>query len=440
MNYSKTQFVGNTFWIVFRNIYSMLISVVVGALSARYLGPDNYGILNYGTSIIAFFITISALGFASTLVVEMVNNQQKIGEILGTALVLQIGVAIVSLAAILAVVTFLEPDNRMMHLVTMFQASVLIFNAYEVFLYWFQMKLEMRTVTIASIIALTVTAVWRIALLIHQVPVTLFALTNSITSLVTGACVVFFFFRAEHPHLHFRAETGRNLLSTSSHYIVSGLAVTLYTQVDRIMLGKMYSTEAVGYYSAALTISMLWEFVPQAIVNSARPILAELRKLDEQEYQNKYMALLLGISVLGIAVGITFSLFGKIAIRILYGEAYVSASPALAILTWSTSFAMICTARTIWLVSEGRNRYVKYFTFLGAGINMAMNVYFIPRWGITGASFATLITQVFVALIAPCLFRETRSFTTLYIRSLRCMPELLSMLKRMVKSIIVGDK
>ena len=53
------KFVGNTGWMMFRNIYSMLVSLIVGSLSARFLGPSNYGLLTYGNAIIAFFTTVS---------------------------------------------------------------------------------------------------------------------------------------------------------------------------------------------------------------------------------------------------------------------------------------------------------------------------------------------------------------------------------------------
>ena len=155
-------------------IYSMLVSLVVGSLSARYLGPSNYGLLNYGTSIIAFFTTISALGFASTLVVEMVQKPEKQGAIVGTAAVFRFVTSFISYLAIFLIVYMLEPNNKELQIVTMLQAIAVILNTYEVFLYWFQMRLEMKMVTIASMIALTATAIWRISLLAHQATIEFF--------------------------------------------------------------------------------------------------------------------------------------------------------------------------------------------------------------------------------------------------------------------------
>lgn len=431
MEYSKKKFIGNTTWMMVNKIYSMLISLVVGALSARYLGPSNYGLLNYGTSIISFFTTISGLGFTSTLVVEMVQNQDKCGKILGTAAIFRLITSLASFGAIYFIVLILEPNNRELQIVTMLQAIAVILNTYEVFLYWFQMRLEMRKVTIASMIALTVTAAWRIALLAHQASVEFFALSSSVTALVSGVCVLLFFFKSkQHPRLEFDAKLGVNMVSESYHFVISGLAITLYTQLDRIMLGKMVSSEAVGYYSAAMTIATMWEFVPQAVVNSARPVLAEIKKKSEDEFLKKYKVLLLGINIMGLLVGLAILLFGRLAILILYGRSYEQASAALKILVWSTSFSMIGTTRTIWIVTEGKNKYAKYYVLIGAVINAILNALVIPVWEITGASVTTLVSQIVVAIIAPYFFKETREFCNIYWDSFKCFPELIRFCKQ----------
>lgn len=437
MEYSKKKFVGNTTWMLANKIYSMLISLIVGALSARYLGPSNYGLINYGTSIIAFFTTISSLGFASTLVVELVQKAQKNGQILGTAMIFRLFTSIASFIGIFFIVAILEPGNKKLQMVTMLQAIAVIINTHEIFLYWFQMKMEMKFVTIASMAALTVTAIWRILLLANKASIEFFALSSSITAFVSAICVLYFFFRNNsHPKLGFNMKLGIDMVSSSYHFIISGLAVTLYTQLDRIMLGKMVSSEAVGYYSAAMTIATMWEFVPQAIVNSARPALTEIKNRSEKEFLDKYKILLLSINVLGLFVGIAIILFGRLAILILYGHSYEQATAALMILIWSTSFSMIGTARSIWIVNENKNRYVKYYVLIGAAVNAVLNAMVIPLWGITGAAITTLISQVIVAIIAPYFFKETKEFCSIYWDSFRYFPEFASMIKETGQDIL----
>ena len=64
------KFASNFGWMMGQQIYNMLISLVVGSLSARYLGPSNYGLLNYSASILSFFTIISKLGLESVVINE----------------------------------------------------------------------------------------------------------------------------------------------------------------------------------------------------------------------------------------------------------------------------------------------------------------------------------------------------------------------------------
>lgn len=433
MEYTKNKFIGNTSWMMVNKIYSMFISLLVGALSARYLGPANYGLLNYGTSIISFFTTISSLGLASTLVVELVQREKERGQILGTALIFRFIASISSFIAIYFIVLLLEPNNIQLMIVTMLQAIAVILNTHEVLLYWFQMRLEMQKVTFASMIALTVTAAWRVGLLIKQASVELFALSNSITALITCICVVIFFVCSKNtPKLSYSRKTGIRLISSSYHFIISGLAVNLYTQLDRIMLGKTVNAESVGYYSAAMTIANLWVFVPQAIIDSARPVLTEIKKTDEQKFLEKFKILLCGINLLGLIVGVIILVFGKIAVWILYGKSYEPAVPALMILIWATNFSMIGTARSIWVVTENKNRYVKYYVFIGAVVNVILNSLLIPVWEINGASIATLISQIVVGIIAPYFFKNTREFCKIYWESYKYISNVVKLVGKII--------
>lgn len=86
---------------------------------------------------------------------------------------------------------------------------------------------------------------------------------------------------------------------------------------------------------------------------------------------------------------------------ILYGEAYLGAVETLRIAIWFETFAMIGTARGIWILCENKNKYVKYYLGIGAVVNLILNSVLIPKFGINGAAFAALVTQITTSLIAP---------------------------------------
>lgn len=416
------KFVGNTGWMMFRNIYSMLVSLIVGSLSARFLGPSNYGLLTYGSAIIAFFTTVSKLGMDSVVVAEIVRHPKKENVFLGTALLMRFAVSVISFFAIWGFVLVFEPENRLLQIVTILQATAIIFQSTEVFYFWFQAKMEMKYVTLTAMAALTVTSIWRLALLAGKASVQWFALSASISALVCGICIGIIFSRKSGIRLKFCWEEGKAVLRKSYHFIINGLAVTLYMQVDRIMIGKISDETAVGLYGAASTLAVMWQFVPLNIIDSANPILLKIHDEDEKKYETQYQKLLMGITAIGIVVGVGFTVFSKLIVFILYGREYFGAVPALSILIWATCFSMIGTARSTWIIATEKNKYSKYFTCMGAVLNTVLNAIVIPYWGFVGASATTLITEMFVSLIAPLFFTETREFTLLYLKGFKKIP------------------
>ena len=67
-NISKNKVVKNAGWIIGGRLVNKLLAFLVGILTARYLGPSNYGLINYAAAYISFFASICTLGINSIIV------------------------------------------------------------------------------------------------------------------------------------------------------------------------------------------------------------------------------------------------------------------------------------------------------------------------------------------------------------------------------------
>ena len=175
------------------------------------------------------------------------------------------------------------------------------------------------------------------------------------------------------------------------------------------MVGTLVGDAETGIYSAAMTIANLWIFIPNALIDSARPLIMQL-KADKREevYLKRFRQLFAGIIWLSIAAGVFFSVFSNLIIRIIYGSDYLAAVPVLMILIWSRLFSLIGTTRTIWMICEDQAKYVKWFIGLGALINVVLNFIMIPVIGAQGAAIATLITEFVSSFLIVAFVKDTR--------------------------------
>ena len=79
----------NASWIIAGRVYHMLLAFFVGLLTARYLGPSNFGLINYAATYTSFFASFCTLGINSVIVKNFVDHPDEEGETVGSAIVLR---------------------------------------------------------------------------------------------------------------------------------------------------------------------------------------------------------------------------------------------------------------------------------------------------------------------------------------------------------------
>ena len=103
----------NAAWIIIEQVFRMLLTVVVGILSARYLGPDNYGALSYTASFVTFFSAFASLGMDSVVLKKMIDTPNREGEYLGSCIVFRMLSSLFSSIAIFGLVIFMNPEDKL---------------------------------------------------------------------------------------------------------------------------------------------------------------------------------------------------------------------------------------------------------------------------------------------------------------------------------------
>ncbi len=415
----KNPNVKNSLWIIGEQVFQMLLSLVVSILSARYLGPENYGTLNYTASIVTLFTSVATLGMESVVIKKMIEKPDSEGKYLGGCIGLRTISSVISTISIVIIISILNPDDTTKMAMALLQSLQLIFRSVHILDSWFQRHLKSRYVSIGKIIASILVSAYKILLLITSKSVMWFAINNSLSDLIIAVFLYFFYKRESQQKIEIKLSYGKDVLKDSYHFIISGLMVAIYGQMDKIMIGKALTDTEVGLYSVATGICGMWIFIPMAIINSYRPMIMELKHAgDEARYLLRLKQLYSGIIWLCFGVSIVICFVGGWVVHLMYGGAYDGAASALKIAIWFESFSMIGTARGIWIVSENKNKYVKYYLGCGVIVNLALNALLIPFWGIDGAAVATLATQITTSMIAPLFFKETRIHTKYVLESM----------------------
>ncbi|MBR2993745.1 MAG: flippase [Clostridiales bacterium] len=400
----------------------MLTSLIIVALIARHLGPADYGLINYCSSLIAMFTTLSGLGLDNLIVSEIIRNPEKEGGYLGSALVMRLAASFISYPVILALIAVMNPGNHTLFIVAALQALGMIFQTYEVLVYWFRIKLKMKYISIALVAAITVNTIFRIVLLINKATVEWFALSISVQALVGGIIIAAFFAKKSDVRLKAGFRDARDILKISYNCIISSMAIIIYMEVDKILLEKMTGSANVGIYSAAVVLATCWQFIPVTLIDSSRPVILEKRKTSHEAYIDQFKLLMAGVNLMAFVFALLMSCLGWFFIYFLYGRDYLGAFIPLIILSWSSFIGISGYTRTVWITGEGFYKYEKSYAVTAMILNILLDIVLIWQFGVIGAAVATLITYVYEVLIVPLFFRETRDFTKMYFQSFKMIP------------------
>lgn len=401
----------NMSWLIVGSIFRMLIQLIIGIVSARYLGPSNYGVLNYVDSYVTLFSIICELGFTITIVKRLVNPRDNNGETLGTAMVLRIGASAVSIVVLQAIALLMDSGDSIVWSVMLIRSTGLIFCSLNSIHGWYEAKLQSKYPAIIELVAYIISSLYKALILITGKDVMWFAAASVLDSALIGIFYVIFYKKHSDSTFKFSFSAAKEMLRPSIAFIASGIMIYVYGQTDRIMIGKIINKTAVGYYSCAATISTLIGFIAQAIMNSGKPLIMEEADRDKYLYLKKIRQTIAGVMWLMIIYSVGLLLFGRLVVYLLFGEAYLPAVTSMKVLVWCEGFSYVGTIRNMYLTCENKTKYAFLFSFVGAILNIILNLILIPVIGILGASIATVFTSIVTVFVAPLLFSATREFS-----------------------------
>lgn len=414
----KSKEVKNAGWLIGGRIMEMILSLFVGILTARYLGPGNYGLISYGSAYVTFFAALCNLGLNAVIVREFLDHPDDQGEAIGSALVMRLISSVLCAVLTIAIVSVVDNGEPLTIAVVALCSLGSVFHIFETFSYWFQYQYKSKITALATLLAYTVTSAYKILLLILGKDVRWFAFSTSVDYIVVAVFLWITYLRHGGAKLSFSFQKAKTLLNTSYHYILSSMMVAVYGQMDKLMLKQMLNEREVGYYATALAICNMSSFVQTAIIDSIYPSILRLKNVDQAAYERKNRQLYAIVFYYSLLLSVGFFLLGRPVVKILYGEAYLPAVPVLKTVVWYTAFSYLGGARDAWIVCEGKQKYLKYMSGCAIVMNLGMNLILIPQLGAVGAALASVITQVISNLILPFFFREMRPNAKLMLQAI----------------------
>ena len=400
------------------------LALITIALS-RHFGPERFGSLAVALAFVRIFAAVAVFGLDRTVVRHLVDQEQSALAIVREAFWLKLGTGALSYIAMIALIAMIQRGETLVLAIAIIAGGGLLFQACDVFDYAFQACDRFPLSFLGRGVPILLSTLLKLAAIFANAPLLVFALLETIEAAFIGIALwILYRGTISRTRMSILPAPVRwpRLLGEGLPLVLGSLAIMIYMRSDVILLAKMIGYQAAGIYAAAAQISEGCALIPVALMPALFPMLVRWRRLGAEAYHRKFQQLFLVAVVAGLfcSLGLTFK--GDAIVRLLFGVDYLAAASVLAVHGWTLIFIFIGITQSGYDVTEGLSWFATLRMFAGAALNIALNVLLIPRLGIVGSAVATLIAQIFSAVLLNALHPRTRPILRMQLMSILFWP------------------
>ncbi len=408
----KTKY--NFSWLVFDKLTRASINFLLFIFLARYLGPDEFGILNYLLALVFLFTSFSSLGINPVLTNILIKNKKnKSNNIIVNSYILRFIASLFGYFIFILFIIFLHGKDIYLNYSIIIGLTIII-KSYEILFSYFESKSLSKYIVISQTISLVIIFVLVVILINFNFNIKYFYYCLFIDSLIIFCLINLFYVKnVKKINFYFDFKIIQNIFYKSFPVLLSIISIVIYMRIDQIMINLLLSENDVGIYSVSVRVIEMFHFLPKIIMISYLPVL-----LISKKYNNELIKINSLLFKLSLLIILLIYMFSKFMTLILFGEIYLQSVLTTFILSFSLIFVFLGVVNEHWYITKNLQKYYAINVFLGALTNIILNYYLIPILGISGAAYSTILTYLLIIFLFDIFHKKTRDLLKIKFRSI----------------------
>lgn len=403
---SRPSIAKNYLYQVLYQIVQILIPLVTAPYLMRTLGAEMNGIYSYILSVTEYFVLFGALGisnYGNRLISQVRDDRKKLNKSFSSLFYAHV---LISGLALCVYFVFALTVGREYYLYYLLMIPLILSGVFDISWFYFGLE-EFKTTVTRNIFIKVMSAVLIFLLIRNELDLWKYLLITSITNLLgTGALWGKISQRVTIVKPR-RSEIIEHMKPMAVLFL-SVLAISVYTTMDKIMLGSLSNMEQVGYYEAAHRIYGILRGFVSAFGAVMLPRMSNCISNNDMEQYNKLIkASFKYIMCLSVAIAFGMYAVSSTLIPVYYGEAYYQSVVLLEGLAVSAIFSNLSNiVRTQFLIPHSWDRVFTFSVFAGAATNIVANIVLIPYFHALGAVIGTVLAEFVVCLVQTFAVRK----------------------------------
>jgi O-antigen/teichoic acid export membrane protein len=385
-------------WIVFDKILRVFTSLVFISLLASALLPEKFGTFNLIFSGVAIFSSIASWGLLNLFKKLYFENVNDRANILNAVITLQILISIIVSAIYLIFGYYLQEMFKVDFNLVLVSIFLILFKPVEIGLATMEANEKFDVVAKVNISLNLTFFIIKCGALFSKQSLPTYVIIQTSEIIVTNLII----FKLSKIKFKFNQLIENSqisysqLLTDGGKLMLSGLAVTVYMRIDQIMIGTLIDHENLGLYSAAIKLGEFPYFVGSII----SVIIFKRFFDDDTDSREAFLQVCYSaITILAVVISLTMCFAAGTLVNFVFGPEYVQSASILSLHAVTIIFVYIGLLNVQILISENQLASILYRTIMGCVINIILNAFLIPYYGIIGAVIATIASQFYVAYL-----------------------------------------
>jgi len=201
----------------------------------------------------------------------------------------------------------------------------------------------------------------------------------------------------------------KDVFRYSLPFIFSGIIYEIFVNLDSFVIGYFKGATDVGYYNVAILLASFLAIAPTLFTKLFFPLITKefsLKNFGSIKILSKQVEK--WVLIINLPLCLLIILFPGAVINLLFGSEYIAAEISLRILGIGMFFYSLTTVLENLISMIGKSKVLMTNIFIAAVLNLVLNVLLVPRYGMAGAAFSTMLMYFILGII---LFFQVKNYT-----------------------------
>jgi O-antigen/teichoic acid export membrane protein len=392
---------------------TMALSVVTVSLTARTLGTAEYGVWTGVGNYVVLFGTLTSLGFTNAATLRMAAEPEREAEWLGALVGARIAMSLMAVVLCVISIPLLLTSTHDSHQVGYILSLTLLAAGSTSLMTVFQSRLRSGLAVSFTVLQGFLWLAAVVALAVLHGSVVAFAAANVLVVLIVSLWQIRVTRRLARIAWRAGLSLWRPLARVAIPLGIAGVMITIYYQLDSVLLLQIAGPTEAGIYGAAYGFLGPLIFLPAAIMSAFFPVLSTVYHRDPARARRLVQICADIMAVIALPfLAATIALSGPV-IDLIFGTSFSQAASLLPILM--LAFVAICYGSLAGFLAPllGLQWRFAIYTTIGAIANVVLNLALIPPYGAHGSAWATVATET---LTMALMFATALRFMRLRLR------------------------